>query len=218
MVSALKSFLEWLGRNGYPVAATAAASITRPRVPRNLIHVIDEEDLRALVRFLNERPLTERVLFGLLYGSGLRISEAAGLRWEDMRLAQAECRVEGKGGKQRSIPLTPATVRDLKKLKDSSASATAKSEIWGKPVSVRELRRWVEKWDAGLMLPEGHHLHPHKLRHSLATHLLNRGASLPRIRKLLGHARLTTTERYTHLSLEDLLKAYDKAFSKLRKS
>lgn len=206
--SALKSFCTWLIKE-HGMDPEILRHIERPRVPRKLITVVEEEDLLALIRQLESRPTAEQLLFELLYGSGLRISEALGLKLSEVDFAAHEMRVLGKGNKVRRVPLTTKA--------EALLNSVNGSQIWGAQPSVRKLRRWVAGWNALVCLPDGTQIHPHKLRHSLATHLLKRGARLPQIQKLLGHSTLATTERYTHLSTEDLLKAYDQSFPKLNK-
>lgn len=208
--SALRAFFEWLiqEKQGDP---QWLKHIERPRVPRKLIAIVEEEDILLLLKALEQRPLPERLLFELLYGSGLRISEAFQVKWEAIDFNRRELRVSGKGQKLRRVPLTAAALEWLQKGTQRGGS------IWGSGMSVGKLQRWVSGWSHLICLPDGTSLHPHKLRHSIATHLLRRGARLPQIQKLLGHRTLATTERYTHLSTEDLLRAYDQAFPKLPK-
>ncbi len=214
--SAMKNFLNWILREkNHPIDPKLLKEISRPRVAKKLIQIIDEEDLPLLLKTLETRPLTEKLLFELLMGSGLRISEAQGLRWDQIDLIQSEARVLGKGAKIRRTPLTTQACLILHQLKPTRNSE--RPSIWPKQESVRTLRRWVENWGKFSLLNERTgNLHPHKLRHSLASHLLRRGARLPQIQKLLGHSHLSTTERYTHLNPEDMLRIYDLCFPKLQ--
>lgn len=210
--SALKHFLNWGARQGYFPASLAREAV-RPRVAKKLIAVVDEEDLPLLTKVIDARPPTERLLFELLYGSGLRISEAASFTRARVDLAAGTARVLGKGRKERLVPLTAKAVALL------AERPAAAAHVWEGLVPeksiVRTLRSWVATWDRLCALDERTgKLHPHKLRHSLATHLLRRGAKLPEIQRLLGHASLSTTERYTHLDVDDLLRIYDKSFPK----
>jgi len=209
--SALKSFLAWAASRGY-LRKDLDKCISRPQVPRPLIEIFSEEDLPLLVKTLATRPPEEQLLFELLYGSGLRISEAHSLELKNLRPTQKILKIMGKGKKERFVPLTPQALRLL-------ASFKGQSSPWPNSLSVRKMRSWVDRWGKHSLLGDGNgHLHPHKLRHSIASHLLRRGAKLPQIQKLLGHERLSTTERYTHLSAEDLMRIYDQSFpKKLRK-
>ncbi len=192
-VAALQHYLQWRG--------ASITSLERPRVPRKLIKVIDEEDLPLIVRVVEQRSPEEQLLFELLYGSGLRLSEAFDLKakWRTGR----RLRVFGKGRSWREVPITPRAAELLQGISGDESP-------WSVQTHPQTLRSWVREWGrlAGLEVQ----LHPHLLRHSLATHLLRRGAPLSSIQKLLGHKRMSTTERYTHLLMDDLVQIYDKSF------
>ncbi len=210
-ISAIRSFLKWL--HGVSVLPKKLDKVLqRPRIPKKLGSIFFEEDLPLLLKELEKRPLEERLLFEFLYGMGLRLSEALSLKKDNLLLSQNSIRVFGKGRKWRQIPLT----KGAKKLLGEILSTTSPGEqqsIWPRPLGPRMCRHWVTRWGrlAGFDESKGR-LHPHKLRHSIASHLLRRGALLPQVQKLLGHKNLSTTERYTHLNTDDLVKAYDKAF------
>jgi integrase/recombinase XerC len=174
--------------------------------------IVDEDCLLAVRSALIEKnDARQQLLFELLYGSGLRISEAHDLKWAELRSAEQSLEVLGKGRKRRVVPLTPEAFRLFAALR-STASKTSAGPF---PEDVRTLRRWVERW--GTLIPENElKLHPHRLRHSLASHLLQRGSKLPEIQRLLGHTRLSTTERYTHLDLNDLIRVYESSFEQKR--
>lgn len=209
--SALKTFLKWAASEKI-LEPHMERFLTRPRVPKKLVRIVEEEDLPLLLRVIEKRPAPEQLLFEFLYGCGLRISEAAQVKREDIQLSETRLKVLGKGRKERAVPLTPGAVKILQDHPEILAH-------W--PREAAKLRAWVQIWD-GLCPMDGEgRLHPHKLRHSIASHLLKRGAKLPQIQKLLGHEKLATTERYTHLNFDDLQKAYESAFpllNSLRKS
>ncbi len=205
-MSALKTFLEWAIAQRW-VDIRILRDLSRPRVPKKLAQAEDEDDLRLLHKQLEARPSAERLLFELLYGSGLRISEASELPWSAIDWERGQAEIVGKGRRRRLVPLTPGAMSLLVELRGGKKGD---GPVWGKPLGPRSLSRWVKGWGV-----EG--LHPHKLRHSIATHLLKRGSKLPQIQKLLGHRRLSTTERYTHLDLSDLLRVYDQSLP-LKKS
>lgn len=208
--SALRTFLIWAAREGH-VKAGLEREVSRPRVPRPLVEAVDEEDLPLLLQTLAKRPAEEQLLFELLYGSGLRLSEALELQFKNIDLRAGTAEILGKGRRRRRVPLSP-------RAREILSAAQGSGSVWPRKISLRGLRRWVENWGrVSLLGKDGEgRLYPHKLRHSIASHLLRRGARLPQIQKLLGHSRLSTTERYTHLNPEDLLRAYDKAFPKLK--
>lgn len=210
-VSVLRSLSRWMHLEGL---AEEVWMLRSPKLDRKKIRVFAEEDLELLLKVINNRSEQERVLFYLLYGSALRISEALGLRWSHIDLKKKRARVLGKGARWREVPLVdevPKLLGELIKTSDmegfwhggalSYAVAHAQVSAWGEEAGLNS------KYDA---------LRPHVLRHALATHLLRRGGKLPHIQKLLGHSRLSTTERYTHLDIEDLISAYDKALGPKR--
>lgn len=213
-ISSLRTFVKWISESSgldvqkeFPKfeGSLILRDLRRPKISQRLTTVLDEEDLGLLLKFLSTRPPSERLLFELLYSSGLRISEVCALKLENLKPDLNELWIRGKGRKIRKVPLSPQAQNILDSLR---------FPWFGENPNPRKLRRIVANWSISLPLGEDGnlHLHPHKLRHSIATHLLRRGANLPQIQKFLGHTRLSTTQRYTHLRLEDLLKAYDACF------
>ena len=204
-VSVLRSLNRWLRVEGFP----SLWQLKSPRIVQKKIRVFAEEDLDLLLDVIAKKNLEEQILFHLLYGSALRISEALMLQSKDIDLKKSNARVLGKGSRWREVPLTQICVELLKELKNKEGSWHANS------INYACARRWTGQWgeEAGIQKKYGA-LHPHLLRHALASHLLRRGAKLPHIQKLLGHQRLATTEKYTHLELDDLIRAYDKAMPK----
>ena len=149
----------------------------------------------------------------MLYGCGLRVSELIGLNQDDIDSAERWIRVRGKGRKERQVPFGSKAADALAAyLADRPAAAGERAVFLsqrGKRLSDREVRRIVKFYSSMLMGDSS--LHPHTLRHAYATHLLSDGADLRAIQELLGHARLSTTQKYTQVSLTDLLAVYDKA-------
>ncbi len=204
-VSILRSLARWLKTEG----RGRAWNLRSPKQVQKKIRVFAEEDLSILVATVEKRPLEEQILFHLLYGSALRISEVLTLRWEHIALAKAKARVLGKGSRWREVPLTSKAVILLGGLKPGA-------DTWHDGLlNYAQAHKWVASWgeESGIAKKYGA-LHPHLLRHALASHLLRRGGKLPHIQKLLGHRHLSTTEKYTHLEVDDLLRAYDKAIPK----
>lgn len=202
-VSVLRSLGRWLRLEGDSKNAWLLKS---PKVTQKKVRVFAEEDLSLLLEVIEKRPIPEQILFYLLYGSALRISEALSLNNEDIDLKNSKARVLGKGSKWREVPLASQVVDLLKKQPKSEGS-------WhGDSLNYQMAHKWVAAWGEESGLNEKYNaLHPHLLRHALASHLLRRGGKLPHIQKLLGHSRLSTTEKYTHLEVDDLIRAYDKA-------
>jgi integrase/recombinase XerC len=165
-----------------------------------------------------ERPFPERdlVIFELLYGCGLRASELLGLNLEDFDLTERWIRVRGKGRKERQVPYGTkaaaaldryAAVRTAKPAERALIVNRDGGRLSG--TSLRTIVKFYARMNAG-----DSSLHPHSLRHAFATHLLADGADLRAIQELLGHARLSTTQKYTQVSLTDLMAVYDKAHPK----
>lgn len=203
----LKSFFGYLLREGH-LEKDLSALIHTPKVPKKIPHFLSlDEVLAALKSFEREDPLPEqeKLLFLLLYGGGLRVSEACSLQWKDVDLSQRLLRIKGKGNKTRIVALPESVMSLLKKFKKTSRSLYP----WGdKELNTRTAYEWVRSRGvkAGLIRP----IHPHALRHSFATHLLTSGANLRTLQELLGHESLQATEKYTHLGVDQLARTLEK--------
>ena len=167
--------------------------------------------------------LRDKALLELLYGSGLRISEALGLNVNDIRPESGHVQVMGKGSKERIVPLSDASKDALSRwlsVRDRVPPAHGERAAFlgrrGKRLDRRQAARILEERAAEAGIPQ--HLSPHDLRHSFATHLLEGGADLRAVQELLGHSRISTTQRYTHLNMEALTRIYDAAHPLSRKS
>ncbi len=203
-ISALNTFLRFL-QTQLPGLDANRLQISRPKVPVRSPKILTEDQIRFLRAQIEEScPSDEALLFELLYGSALRISECLDLNLSHVDLQQKNVRILGKGRKRRLVPITTRAVKLIKKIGKSSGSP------WNGRPDVRTLRRLCSRW-ANLLPESDLNIHPHLLRHSLASHLLKRGLKLPEIQKLLGHSKLSTTQRYTHLDLADLIKNYDQS-------
>lgn len=230
-LAAVRSFLRFQQRIGV-VAENVAAQVRNPRQekrhPRALnvdetFALLDTERSRAGVESAESTRLLCRdlALAELLYGSGLRISEALGLNMDDVQLTSRVLRIMGKGSRERLAPLSDTSCESLKAWLDERPLLAQPEEhalfvgSRGARLNRREAARIVERLcrRAGLDFT----VSPHSLRHSFATHLLSAGADLRSVQELLGHSRLTTTQRYTQVSLEHLMEAYDKAHPKASK-
>ena len=203
-VAAVRSFYRWMLREEL-VEHSVAEDLQAPKVGRTLPHVLSVAAASEVV----EAPLPprDRALLEVLYGGGLRVSEASGLDWPDVDLVQGRVLIRhGKGGKQRLVPIGPPAVEALKvHLGERVPEGPVFLNTRGTRMQPRSMRRTVKL--AGLLAGEGG-LHPHALRHSFATHLLDGGADLRGIQELLGHADLSTTQRYAHVSTQSLLRVY----------
>lgn len=194
--SALKAFTKWLYSEGY-LEKDLSHQIVAPRVPRKIPHFLSmDEAIAVLKTALQEKQIEYRVLFGLLYGGGLRIGEACSIKWGAIDFNRKVISVMGKGSKERLITVPPIIWEQIKNTKPAPY-------IFGaKPLNPRTAFRWIRNLGlkAGLSQP----LSPHALRHSFATHLLSEGINLRTLQELLGHESLQTTQKYTHLSIDKL--------------
>lgn len=204
----LKSFLGYLHGEGV-TAADLSERITCPKVPRRLPHFLSVDEIQALLNSLaanggGPNARKQRALTLLLYGGGLRVSEACKLKWSDIDVSRRLLRVLGKGGKERLVPL-PAPVMDIL----TAAREPDDRFIFGKTaLSTRTAYEWVRACGERAGLHQ--RLHPHALRHSYATHLLGGGANLRTLQELLGHESLRATEKYTHLGIDQLARTMEK--------
>ncbi|TVQ91713.1 MAG: tyrosine recombinase XerC [Deltaproteobacteria bacterium] len=205
-ISALRTFYLWLVREGV-IASSPAEGLRTPRIGRHLPHVPSTSACDTL--FEQPASARDRALVELLYGAGLRVSEAAALSWEDLDLKRGLVHVrEGKGGKPRQVPLTPPAVQALRALSEGRATGAVFRNRRGGRLTDRSMRRIVRK--LGLKAGVGG-LHPHAFRHAFATHLLDGGADLRAVQEMLGHRSLSTTQRYTHVSVRSLRATHRKA-------
>ncbi len=222
-LAAVRSFFQFLLREK-SVPTNVARLLRTPKAPKRVPIVPTAEQTNTLVdgvgRDQFERPHPERdvALFELLYGCGLRISELVGLNIDDFDLRERWIRVRGKGRKERQVPFgekASAAVERYLELRTAKAGEKALLiNHHGGRLSDRGAREIVKFY--ARMISGDASLHPHSLRHAYATHLLADGADLRAIQELLGHARLATTQKYTQVSLTDLMAVYDKAHPKAR--
>jgi site-specific recombinase XerD len=202
----LKKFLRHLHDEGF-VKKDFSHAVFSPKVPIKIPHFLSLDETIATLKTAQaiheKKPDSpELLLFLLLYGGGLRVSEACGLSWEGISLQAGIMRVTGKGGKERQISLIPLLQKTL------SNAAKAGSFVFGeKPMDPRIAYEHVRKLGiaAELLRP----LHPHALRHSFATHMLSSGTDLRVLQELLGHQSLTATQKYLHLSLDSLTRTME---------
>ncbi len=204
----LKSFFHWAYVIENLLERDLSLQVTCPKVPRKLPHFLSVDETLAVLHTFDSKhqvPLKEKVLFLLLYGGGLRISEACNLRWDSVQLPQKTLRVKGKGNKERVVALPSLTVQALQKWKKESGF---NDYVFGEePLVQRTAYEMVRQSGqrAGLLKP----LHPHALRHSFATHLLSSGANLRTLQEMLGHESLQATEKYTHLGIDQLARTME---------
>lgn len=221
-LAALRSFFAFLYREGR-ISLNPARLVATPKTPKHLPSFLSVDDAFSLVQEpegFGLLPVRDKALLELLYSSGLRVSEIAGLNVEDVNIREGLVKVLGKGRKERIVPIGGKALDALKaylierllykKKKKSDASDSAlflnKSAT---RLTDRQIRRIVVKYARAIGI-EGQ-IGPHTLRHTFATHLLTGGADLRVIQELLGHSSLSTTQKYTHLDIGHLIDVYDKA-------
>ena len=217
-LSAVRSFLEHAVREGR-IEASPAAAILAPKVPRHLPHNLTVDEVFTLLDGIegsDEAGLRDRAILEFLYATGLRVGELVSLDLEDLDLSGDTVRVLGKGNKERIVPFGGKAKSALARwieasrpLRDSGDAGAVFLNLRGGRLTDRSVRRIL-----GRRLREVSifaEASPHALRHSFATHLLGAGADLRAIQELLGHASLSTTQRYTHVSMDALMKVYDAA-------
>ena len=217
-IAAIRTFWKYLVREGM-ADLDVARLLVIPKTPKNLPRVPSAEQTNSLLDAIaaggvaQPQPERDLAIFELLYGCGVRVSELVGLDLDDLDLEGRVLRVTGKGRKERVVPFT-GRVRDV--LNRWLAKRTAAAEeravflsVRGGRLSDRAVRRLVKIY--AIALTGDTTVHPHTFRHAYATHLLREGANLREIQELLGHAQLSTTQKYTQVSLADLMAVYDRA-------
>lgn len=215
-LACLKSFGRHLAERGV-LPNNPAATLAFPRLEKNLMDVAGESFLRETLDAVSESEgwvaLRTRLALELFYGSGLRLSELQGLKWSDLPAKQNQVRVLGKGSRVRTVPVTTAArvcLEDYARALAEAGQASRQGPIFvtekGYPVGVRILQKQV----TAALKAQGREgkSSPHVLRHSFATHLLERGADLMAVKDMLGHASLSTTQKYTHLTVQKLKQTY----------
>jgi integrase/recombinase XerC len=225
-LSTLRSFFRWACREEH-VEKNPAHGLPSPRLPRTLPRAMTLPDTERLLGAEEEGfiPERERALFELLYATGLRVSEAAGLDVEDVELSSRLVRVTGKGSRERIVPFGETAGDALREYLPSRAALRRRAEAndpsAGEPLFVnarggrltpRSMARLLKRRLRAAGLPA--EISPHALRHTFATHLLEAGADLRAIQELLGHASLSTTQKYTHLDAARLREVYRNAHPK----
>jgi len=230
-LSALRSFFRFLVRREV-ISGDPAAVVAMPKQDRHMPAFLTVDETFALLEApgpADRFPRRDRAILEMLYGAGLRVSELVGLDLVQMDTAGEMVRVLGKGGKERLVPTGRAAAeavrawmaeretilaRAARRGRQGNASALFLNQQGGR-MSVRSVERMVERYSvrAGIAA----RVTPHSLRHSFATHLLEMGADLRVVQELLGHASLSTTQRYTHLNMDHLAGVYDRAHPMARR-
>lgn len=217
-LSALRSYVRYMHRE-HGTANTAILQVSSPKLPKALPRAPSEEQAASALAAMGDDDITpwiaarNHALAALLYGAGLRISEALSLQAD--AVSGDSIRILGKGGKERIVPLLAVVRSALQDYMEASPYHDIKADmplfvgVHGKRLQPAVFQRLVQQIRRSYGLPES--LTPHALRHGFATHLLGRGADIRDIAELLGHASLSTTQRYTKVDTQRLLKAYKSA-------
>jgi integrase/recombinase XerC len=219
-MAAVRSLFKFMLKRGV-VAINPAKLVRTLKIPKQVPHVLTAEKANALVDGVADnkfdKPHAERdlLIFELLYGCGVRVSELVGLNLEDIDKTERWIRVRGKGKKERQVPFGAKAAAALERYLTVRRPAPGETALF---INTRGARlsdssvRTIVRWYGRMLL--GIREHPHGLRHAFATHLLSDGADLRAIQELLGHSRLSTTQKYTQVSLSDLMAVYDRTHPK----
>lgn len=220
-LSSLRSFLDWQVSQGLLVA-NPAKGIATPRAGRPLPKNIDVDSVNQLLSIDLNDPLSvrDRTMLEVMYGGGLRLSELVNLDCQHLELESGEVWVMGKGSKERRLPIGRTAIEWLERwlamrelfLPEDQAVFISQQ---GKRISTRNVQKRFAQW--GVLQGITTHVHPHKLRHSFATHMLESSGDLRAVQELLGHANLSTTQIYTHLDFQHLASVYDAAHPRAKR-
>jgi integrase/recombinase XerC len=217
-LSACRRFFSWLLRHGR-LAADPALGLRAPKAARKLPQVLDPDEAARLVEVPTDVPLgvRDRALLELFYSSGLRLAELCALRWSDLDLHGGEVRVLGKGSKTRIVPVGSHARAALAAWGNEVGMAADTPVFPGRngPISPRAVQARIRT----LAQRQGiwKRVHPHLLRHSFASHVLESSGDLRGVQELLGHADIATTQIYTHLDFQHLAKVYDAAHPRAKR-
>jgi integrase/recombinase XerC len=222
-LATLRTFFRFLCREQV-LEMNPARLVSSPRLEKRLPKVISIDEVIQFIETPNGETVLgkrDRAILELLYATGCRVSEVAGMNLEDIDFKHETIRVRGKGRKERFVPFGSKAKEALESYIEARGILLAEApehkreakpvflNYQGTRITTRSIGRLVDKYVKECAM--AHNISPHSLRHSFATHLLSAGADLRAIQELLGHARLSTTQIYTHVSIDQLMQVYDKA-------
>ncbi|EAR62868.1 tyrosine recombinase XerC [Neptuniibacter caesariensis] len=221
-LSALRSFFRFLSREGV-VDQNPADAVQAPKSQRKLPETLDVDQIDRLLDIPVKDAVSARdsAIMELIYSSGLRISELVGLDIHSLDLADHSLRVLGKGNKQRELPIGRKALQAIDRWLDYRHELASFDEnalfvsSRGKRISVRTVQQRMYHW--GKYLEVNGHVHPHRLRHSFASHMLESSGDLRAVQELLGHEDISTTQIYTHLDFQHLMQVYEGAHPRAHK-
>jgi integrase/recombinase XerC len=222
-IAAIRALFRFLTKEG--LLKTNPARLLRiPKLPKKLPQVMTADQANGIIEGSLQvqpdrpHPTRDRAILELLYGCGVRVSELAGLDLQDLDLPERWIRVRGKGRKERQVPVPGKSADSLLAWLKARSAQPSETAVFlnhqGRRLSVRGISNIVKFYATQLAGDDS--VHPHSFRHAFATHLLQDGADLRAIQELLGHSRLSTTQKYTQVSLTDLMAVYDKAHPKAK--
>jgi len=221
-IESLRSFVTYLLTQG-KLDANPMANLSTPKVQRRLPRFLSEDEvvqlLDASVRGSKTLANRDKAILELMYSSGLRRSEVCGLNVGDLDIFTGTVRVFGKGSKERIVPVGRQALRHIKEYVDSRSTEDNRDDspmflsVKGRRISDSAVPLILKRWARAANLHKP--VTPHSLRHSFATHLLNRGCDLKSLQEMLGHKNLSTTQVYTHVSLEHLKKVYERTHPRI---
>ena len=222
LLSALRSFYRWLMREGL-ADHNPATAVKAPKAPAKLPATMDSDAVTQLLDIKEDSPVAirDKAIMELFYSSGLRLSELATLRWDQIDRTSGLLTVTGKGNKTRVVPIGSYAAKALDKWRKVRGNFAGFEEPHifvsnrGTPISTRSIQSRIRYWAKKQGLPQ--QVYPHLLRHSFASHMLESSGDLRAVQELLGHADISTTQVYTHLDFQHLAKVYDKAHPRAKK-
>jgi len=223
VLSSWRGLYDWLAR-GRAVASNPCLGVRAPKAAKRLPQTLSPDEAVALVSFEDASPLgrRDRALFELAYSSGLRVSELTGLDLESIDGATGEARVLGKGSRTRIVPVGRPALAAIAAWLPERARLARPGEAAlfvgtsGRRLAPREVQRRIKRWAAAAGLAVD--VHPHMLRHSFASHVLQSSGDLRAVQEMLGHASIASTQVYTHLDFQHLAKVYDAAHPRARRA
>ena len=222
MLSAWRSFYAYLMRD-HQCQNNPCIGLRAPKSPRNLPHALSPDEAARMVELqCNDDPLAlrDKAMFELFYSSGLRLAELVGLAPEALDLNDATVTVTGKGSKTRIVPVGGHAIAALKAWLDARSAFAGEDRALfinrnGQRIGARAIQLRMKQW--GIKQGISSNVHPHLLRHSFATHVLQSSGDLRAVQEMLGHASISTTQVYTHLDFQYLAKIYDSAHPRAKK-
>jgi integrase/recombinase XerC len=221
-LAAVRSLFNFLQKEGV-LARNVAARLKTPKIPQRVPEVMSAEKTNRILDAVETGDVPEKAsrdrdlaFLELLYGCGIRISELVGINVDDIDFNEGWLKVRGKGNKERQVPIGSRAMSSIDRYLAARVAPTDQRALFlsgrGARLSDRQVRRLVKLY--ALLATGDSTVHPHSFRHAYATHLLADGADLRAIQELLGHARLSTTQKYTQVSLRELMEVYDRAHPK----